>query len=184
MHSILDSNNDSNPNLHLNMSTSGLNSSSMNAAAMSAATLRMPEFHCQTMSQSTIRDEWTRWIRGAKNVLAAAEVNDPLKKKQLLLAWGGLQLQDVFYSIPGADGIEGDPDEYQTAVDKLTKFFSPKHHDTYERHKFWSLNIDQGENIDRFLHRVRQQANNCNFGSTTEESREISIIDKVIGSLS
>lgn len=159
-----------------------LDTSVVNAAIMSAGTLKMPEFKCREMKQTSVRDEWTRWIRGAQNILAASEIDDPLKRKQLLLAWGGLQLQDVFYSIPGADGYEEDPDVYKTAIDALTKYFSPKHHDTYERHKFWSMKMENGESIDKFLHRVRQQANDCDFGNSVARSREISIIDKVIAS--
>lgn len=165
-----------------NRSYVSLNTSASNAAMMSAGTLRMSEFKCREMKQTSVRDEWTRWIRGAENILAVSEIDDPLKKKQLLLAWGGLQLQDVFYSIPGADGSDEDPDVYKTAIDALTKYFSPKHHDTYERHKFWSMKMENEENIDKFLHRVRQQASGCNFGNSASRSREISIIDKVIES--
>uniref|UniRef100_A0A336M636 CSON004694 protein n=1 Tax=Culicoides sonorensis TaxID=179676 RepID=A0A336M636_CULSO len=159
-----------------------MNASTMSAAIMSAGNLKMSEFKCRDMQQSSLRDEWTRWIRGTENVLAAGDVTDPVKKKQLLLAWGGLQLQDVFYSIPSASGDANDPDVFKTAVDALTKHFSPKQHDTYERHKFWSMKIENGESIDKFFHRVRQQANNCYFGSSRAKSREIGIIDKVIAS--
>lgn len=89
-----------------------MNTSTVRAAIMSAGSLKMSEFKCREMPQSIIRDELTRWIRGAKNILAVGEVTDPLKRKQLLLAWGGLQLQDVFYSIPGAEGHEHDTDVF------------------------------------------------------------------------
>lgn len=154
--------------------------STFSASVMSAGTLRMPEFRCGEMSNARI--EWTRWLRGIDNVFAAGEITDPLKKKQFLLAWGGLQLQDVFYGIPGADGSANDPDVYKTAVDALTRYFSPKQHETYERYKFWSLKIEPSETTGRFLHRVRQQASNCNFGDSAAKSREIGIIDKVIES--
>lgn len=152
------------------------------AAIMSASHLKMPYFMCKEMTQTKVRDEWIRWHRGMLNIFAAGEITNPEKRKQLMLAWGGFELADVFYAIPGADGGDDDPDVFKTAVDALTKHFAPKQHDAYERHKFWDMKIESNEAIDKFLHRIRKQAVLCNFGTSAEKSREISIIDKIIAS--
>lgn len=59
-------------------------------------------------------------------------------EEETAIVWGGLQLQDVFYSIPGADETDEYSDVYPTAIDKLTEYFStraakvPTHLNDYE----------------------------------------------------
>lgn len=145
----------------------------------------IPPFMCKTLPVSELRDSWNRWLRGLENVLAVGKITKSLEKRNHLLAFGGLDLQDVFYSIPGADVActEEDADEidpYAVAIDKLNSYFAPKHHEAYERYLFWSLNPNQNEPIEKFLLRVQNQAMKCQFGKSKSESQQNSIIDKIV----
>lgn len=128
-----------------------------------------------------MRNSWERWHRGLENLLAASKVTKPVDKKSHLLAWGGFELQDVFYGIPGADVDEsGNVDPYKVAVEKLNEYFAPKHHDAFSRYLFWSLAPEPEEPIEKFLLRAQKQALKCKFGTNENESRDISIIDKIV----
>lgn len=141
----------------------------------------LPAFMCSGMRSSELRMKWLQWKRGFTHVAISEKINDPKEKKSKLLALGGFDLQDIFYSLPGAD-IEGDDksDPFEVAIKKLDEYFMPKQHATFERHIFWTLKPDEGECLSKFSLRAQQQANKCNFGKTEKEIREICVIDKMI----
>ncbi len=54
---------------------------------------------------------------------------DQNKLKSKLLHLGGLELQDVFFGIPGANAAENEENNikvYDIAISKLDEYFSPK----------------------------------------------------------
>lgn len=143
--------------------------------------LAIQPFLCKSIPSAMLRASWERWLRGLKNVLAAAKIVDGSDKKNHLLALGGFELQDVFYGIPGADVEATDViDPFEVAIQKLEAYFAPKHHDAFMRYLFWSLSPEQGEPIEKFLLRAQHHAEKCQFGQNQSESREISIIDKIV----
>nr|CAI5854543.1 unnamed protein product [Callosobruchus analis] len=73
-------------------------------------------------------------------------------------------------------------DVFQHLVDKLSEYFSPKQNSAFERHVFRNLRPEEGENVNKFLLRTRQQARKCSFGATVQEATEIHIKDKLIDS--
>lgn len=139
-------------------------------------------FAFKALSHNEIRTEWVRWKRNFEYIVAANGEKDKTRLKFLLLAKAGPEVQDAFETIPGAN-VEEDVaksiDPYKTALDKLDEYFAPKHHDSMERNIFWTLNPASGEQLDKFMLRAREQAMKCKFGSTTEQCRDISIIDKI-----
>lgn len=42
------------------------------------------------------------------------------------------------------------------------------------------LRPERNENLEKFMLRAREQAYKCNFGKSSQESRDISVIDKII----
>nr|CAH7765262.1 unnamed protein product [Callosobruchus chinensis] len=99
--------------------------------------------------------------------------------------YGGVQLQEVAYNLPGAIvdyDEEEDNDVFQNLVDKLSEYFSPKQNSDSERYVFRSPKPEEGENFNKFLLRTRQQARKCSFGSTAQKATEIHIKDKLIDS--
>lgn len=135
------------------------------------------------MDRSELRKRWEIWIRGLDNLLKAAKIANPTDKKVQLLALGGLELQEVFYEIPGAEvdsDDEAETDPYELAVQKLTDYFAPKHHEAFERHLFWQLKPEESEPLEKFILRVQKQAAKCDFGSNTMSAKEKSVLDKII----
>lgn len=140
-------------------------------------------FLCSTMDQALIRFEWEKWIRAFKIYIAAKEITDTERKRNLMLHFGGTELQEVFYNIPGAD-VEYDKntknDVFGIAVQKLEDYFIPKRNSTFERHLFRTMEIKDDENVHKFLVRMRHQASKCDFGETKQEILEINLKDKLI----
>lgn len=145
-------------------------------------------FKFSHLPDTQTRMEWMRWKRNFEVILAASEEKNPTKIKNILLAKGGLELQDLFYSIEGADvaeDVEKGVDPYKVAIAKLDGYFAPKQHDSFARNEFCKLSpliTQEGEReaLGKFIMRCADQAKRCNFGKTEAESRELRIIDKVI----
>lgn len=146
----------------------------------------LPPFLSSGVSPNELKHKWLQWRRAFSHVLVAENVKDDNIKKSKLLALGGFDLQDIFYSIPGADidkavlvdGVKKTP--YEFAIDKLDGYFAPQHHASYERFMYWTLKPEAGESLHKFIMRANQQAMKCNFGTNENESREISVLDKAI----
>ncbi|KAJ8964455.1 hypothetical protein NQ317_004366, partial [Molorchus minor] len=130
-------------------------------------------FLCENLDKALIRGEWEKWLRSLELYLAAEEIDDGVKKRNKLLHLGGTQLQEVAYNIPGA--IETYNPEEKNDIFKVLN-------STFERHVFRNLKPEDGETINRFLLKVRQQAAKCSFGNTAKEATEISMKDKIIDS--
>lgn len=152
-----------------------------NLSFFSPASYNLPHFKYKHLPQSEIRNAWAAWIRWFESIMAAANITDGPSRKMQLLAMGGLELQSAFFGIPGCDEVD-DPekDPYVSTKEKLTQYFSPKHHDSFERFLFWSMIPADGETIEKFALRVQQKAEKCSFGNTESESRHIAVVDKII----
>ncbi|XP_058837773.1 uncharacterized protein LOC131693710 [Topomyia yanbarensis] len=145
-------------------------------------------FKFNHLPETEIRKEWLRWKRNFDVVAAASDEKNSIKLKNMLLAKGGLELQDLFYSLDGADVVEdreNEIDPYKIAIEKLNEYFSPKQHDSFERSEFCKLmplTSQDGtrEPLAKFLMRCTEQAKKCEFGKTEAESRELRIIDKIV----
>lgn len=143
-------------------------------------------FKFQHLPDTQVRKEWLRWKRNFEVIVAASEEKNATKLKNILLAKGGLELQDLFYSIDGADvGEDAEIDPFKTAISKLDEHFSPKQHDSYERNEFCKMvpaTTSDGtrEPLTKFLMRCNEQAKKCDFGKTEAESRDLRVIDKII----
>lgn len=140
-------------------------------------------FLCDTIDKAVIRSEWQKWVRALQLYLDSENIQDCLKKRNKLLHLGGMQLQEVAYNIPGAIvqyDTEEQNDVFGILVDALTKYFSPVQNSTFERHTFRNLKPETGEDLKKFLLRLRKQAAKCSFGNTAEEAMELNIKDKLI----
>ncbi|XP_055592724.1 uncharacterized protein LOC129744294 [Uranotaenia lowii] len=95
-------------------------------------------------------------------------------------AIGGAELQSVYYGITGDDSeVSAGTDPYEKAKQTLSDHFAPKQHESYERFEFWTLKKGDDEPIEKYLIRIKQQAEKCYFGKTEVESRQIAILDKL-----
>lgn len=124
---------------------------------------------------ASIGSRWEKWKRALLIYLDAAEVTSAQKKRATLLHFGGTGLQEIYYNLPGAhaeatDGV----DVFKIAVEKLDEFFLPKQNRVYERHMFRLIKQEEGEKFERFLVRLRKQANKCDF-----DKKDDHLIDQI-----
>lgn len=140
-----------------------------------ALNLQMEKFDCEGDS-SSVSARWERWKRAFYIYLQASGTVQNEKKKAALLHFGGLDLQEIFYNIPGADVQESvDVNVFETAISKLDAYFAPKQCTLYERHVFRLIQQEPTEKFEKFVLRLRQQANKCQFKDKDEH-----IMDQVI----
>lgn len=121
--------------------------------------------------------KWEKWKRGLNIYLEAANIDKPEKKRATLLHMGGLSLQEIYYNVPGAhveSNEDPNTDIYQIAVSKLDEYFAPKQSRVYERHVFRLMKQEGGEKFEKFLIRLRKQADRCKFANKDE-----SLIDQI-----
>lgn len=151
------------------------------ASFFSPASYNLPQFKFSHLPATEVRSAWTSWIRWFENVMLATNISDGHSRKAQMLAMGGIELQSVFYGIPGADvdGSDGS-DPYVIAKEKLSAHFAPKQHSSFERFQFWTMTPENDEPIEKFLLRVQQKAEKCSFGQTELECRQTAIVDKII----
>lgn len=153
------------------------------ASFCNPASYNLPQFKFSHLPPSEVRNAWIGWIRWFENVMIASNIEDGRSRKAQMLAMGGMELQNVFYGIPGADIDDTDGNNsnpYEMAKQKLTDHFSPKQHESFERFQFWSMRPADEEPIEKFLLRVQQKADKCFFGGNEQQCRQIAVIDKVI----
>ncbi|CAF4919524.1 unnamed protein product [Pieris macdunnoughi] len=64
---------------------------------------------------------WERWKRALFIYLEASNIDEDVKKRVSLLHCGGLDLQEVFYNIPGVSSVEPTEgkDVFEVAISKL-----------------------------------------------------------------
>ncbi|KAJ8913331.1 hypothetical protein NQ315_013302, partial [Exocentrus adspersus] len=136
------------------------------------------QFDCNG-DPSSLGIRWEKWKRALQIYLFASNINNSKVKRAVLLHSGGLGLQEIFYNIPGAnvdDSLEEnkDKDVFDIALQKLDEYFLPKISKIYERHLFRLMEQEENEKFDKFVVRLRDQAEKCKFADT-----EGNIIDQI-----
>lgn len=125
------------------------------------------------IDKALLREKWEKLLRSLELYLAAEEVMDVEKKRNKLLHFEGSQLQEVVYNLPEAIETfqpEQNTDIYKTLVDKLSEYFSPKQNSTFERHILRNVRPEGGENFNKYLLKVRQQATKYTCGNSAQEA--------------
>lgn len=137
-------------------------------------TLTLDKFDCEG-EPTSVGIRWERWKRALLIYLEASNIEKGEKKRASLLHFGGFELQEVFYNIPGANvKATVDVDVFEVAISKLDAYFAPKQSRIYERHIFRLLKQEPNEKFEKFVVRLRQQADKCQF-----KERDENIIDQV-----
>lgn len=142
---------------------------------MSSQLPAMDNFDCEGDS-SSLGHRWEKWKRALDIYLLAAGIDKPLKKRAVLLHTAGLAFQEIYYNLPGAHVEETESnDVFKIAIEKLDAYFSPKQSFLYERHIFRLLKQEPGEKFEKFLVRLRNQSNKCNFARKDDD-----LIDQIV----
>nr|XP_026500171.1 uncharacterized protein LOC113403790 [Vanessa tameamea] len=124
----------------------------------------------------SLGQRWEKWKRSLNIYLEATEITSPIKKRATLLLLGGSGLQEIFYNLPGAN-VEANEnnDVFGIAISKLDEYFTPKQSKVYERHVFRLIKQEEGEKFDKFLIRLRNQAEKCKFDNPKDH-----LIDQIV----
>nr|CAI5851788.1 unnamed protein product [Callosobruchus analis] len=123
----------------------------------------------------SLGQRWEKWKRSLNIYLEAMDIRTSIKKRATLLLLGGAGIQEIFYNLPGAS-VEPteDNDVFAIAIQKLDEYFSPKQSKVYERHVFRLIKQEEGEKFEKFVVRLRNQAEKCQF-----DQQEDHLIDQV-----
>ncbi|KAK7104470.1 hypothetical protein V1264_019182 [Littorina saxatilis] len=114
---------------------------------------------------SKVGQEWKRWKRGFQVYLGARGETPDEQKKALLLHTAGMEVQDVFETVPDSENKN-----YTQTLEALDEKFAPQMNESYERHVFRSMSQEESETVDQFITRLRQQAKNCGFDDKLDEN--------------
>ena len=111
--------------------------------------------------------KWKKWILRLENLFVALDIKDKARRKALLLHYGGANLSDIYYTLASEDDKE-----YQQVKEKLEAHFEPKVNVTFETYNFRQLAQEQDESVDKFVTRLREAANRCDFHDKEREIKD------------
>ena len=118
---------------------------------------------------TTLSVRWKRWKRAFRLYVASKGVTNQAQKVALLLHSGGMELQEIFYTLAPEDEAQNNFDNCLTVLDN---YFTPKVNVPFERHGFRQMAQLQGETVDQFVCRLRQKAVACEFDKVDEAIRD------------
>ena len=104
---------------------------------------------------SKVGQQWKRWNLGFELFLEARGETPDGQKKALLLHTAGMDVQEIFDTIP-----EAGTKNFEQSLEALDEKFAPQMNESYERYVFRSMSQDDSETIDQFITRLRQEAKN------------------------
>jgi hypothetical protein len=136
----------------------------------------IPNFN---VSEATgIAERWKRWPRAFELYVAGKGVTDVDQKNALLLHSAGMDVQDVYYTLPDGDG----DDAYAKTVSALNKYFKPQTNSAFERSILRRTAQLPNETIEQYITRLRQCAETCDFGNREAVDEQIrdQVIDKCL----
>ena len=135
------------------------------------------------------RDPQHKWRPNGEN--GNGHLNTTLKKKGLdntrkktsqHVHFAGMEVQDIF-DIYIFDIVDPDPaadqEPYAVCIRKLNNHFRVEENIPFERHVFRQLAPTEGEPVDKFVVRLRQQARHCNFGDSLDDNLRDQLIEKL-----
>jgi len=131
-------------------------------------------FDCYS-DHATVGQRWRKWKRSFDYFVEAKGVTDIKQKTALLLHSAGLDVQDIFETLPAVDG---EADEYEKTVRALDLYFQPRTNIPYERHVLRQLYQEASESVVQFVTRLRQQADFCEFGNQRDDNIRDQLIEK------
>ena len=118
----------------------------------------MPVFEPKTDITST-GARWKNWLERFQTYLLAADINEPQRQRALLLYQAGPEVYNIFKTLPNTGGEQN----YQKAVDALTKHFEPEKNQIFKIYNFRQATPQTEETIDEFHTRLRTLAKHCRF---------------------
>ena len=132
-----------------------------------------------TGDSTSVSPRWKRWRKSFQFF----GIEEAKQKKALLLHCAGVDVQEIFEALDNSEAgvsskVRKTDDEYEIALKILDEYFSPKANVPYERHVFRQMKQEDGETVDQFVVKLKNQAKNCSFGDSFAEQIRDQVIDK------
>ena len=117
--------------------------------------------------QISMGKTWEEWLEGIEREFRYFNINDPMNKKDAMIIFGGRELACLEKSLPNRTD-EG-MNDYDQLRSKLNAYFTPKHNKHYARYQFLSMRTTASETTASYAARLREKANQCDFGEILED---------------
>ena len=126
------------------------------------------------LSDVSLAETFRGWRRQLDFYLRAYGATEKSKATQtaIILHCAGVQVQEAYEHF--VFETEGDKDDPQKVLQKLSEYCSPRSNEVIETFRFW--NAEYKEPFDSFLTDLRSRANRCNFDTMKDRM----IRDKIV----
>ena len=115
--------------------------------------------------QFTTGKVWDEWLEEIEREFRFFRITD--HKKDALLIYGGKEISRLEKSLPNP---MGELNEYEKLKKKLNDYFMPKKNKHYARYLFLKMKQStHGETTTMYAARLREKANECEFGTACED---------------
>ena len=101
---------------------------------------------------TTLSVQWKRWKCAFHLYVTSKGVTNQAQKVALLLHSGGMELQEIYYTLAPEDEAQNNFDNCLIVLDN---YFTPKVNVPFERHGFRQMAQLEGETIDQFVCHLR-----------------------------
>ena len=115
--------------------------------------------------QLTTGKVWNEWLEEIKREFRFFRITDPVDEKDALLIYGRKETSRLEKSLPNPTG---ELNEYEK-LKKLNDYFTPKKSKHYARYLFLKMKQTHGETTMMYAARLREKANECEFGTACED---------------
>ena len=137
----------------------------------------LPPFPAFDPSPDTgdVPTRWRKWLARFENLTTALNIDDPTRKKALLLHYLGEETYDIYDTLH-VEAPQGDQTVFDMAKEALTAHFAPAANKEFEIYKFRQAKQGDTETITSFYTRLKQLASTCGFAVMDNEIKSEIII--------
>ena len=139
----------------------------------------LPQFD-PVSDPSSLGQPWTQWKRRFEIYILAVNVTNDAQKRALLLYQAGAETQQLYDTLPVA---EGEAHDYATTIAKLDAYFLPQKNVDFEIFQFRQAKQHVDETTDQYVTRLRKLAAHCEFADLEKELKATIIQNCVSKSL-
>ena len=123
-----------------------------------------------------ISERWRKWKRSFLFFISAQDITDPDRKHSFLLHFAGEAVQDLFETL--SEPVPAVDDRFERTIAMLEKHFNVEKNTLFERHCFRQMAPTAGETVDKFVARLRLQAQHCSFADLEDQLRD-QLVEKI-----
>lgn len=113
-------------------------------------------------------EAFKRWRYGLENILNAMDILED-RRFSNLMAYGGTELQKVYYSID-KDAEDTEPSYKDALEKKLNDYFKPKHHAVFARHNFCQLKWGTEDSLDEVIMKMKEASGQAHLVRTRQKA--------------